>query len=504
MKVMGNATAYVGGQQGRPLPKVPDRLHPAHRPWCSDCKKKHDAADLDENGRCPGCARAAVTRAAAAERRAEREAAEQAAAAEAKAQQARIKQVVRETVGPPVPPPTIPVRTERPARPAPARPQQAGNQGEPTTRRSAPRATSPSSGPGAAPGAGSADHREKNPPAAPETRPVAAGGPSHRDQLEARLHHIETVVRRAATIDDPIVGMLRTSALASIEALHVYLELHHPHHHPDARGADSMTPLVGAAGLTSPESGAPRGLGLARPAAAAEGEATRQPAPARRGRRLPSVDVDERAICTEYQAGDTRPQVARRHGVLPKRITQILQKHHIEIRDDRRGHSGSTPRVFDQATIDHAVELYTSGQTIADVAAAIGTGGRQTTNLLRAAGVTIRPPVHAAGTDLTEDQCRDAVQQYLAGKSLADVARTFHVRADTIRALVVGAGHQPRSKGDTFAARARRVAALGVTPLDIKRWGVEQGLLDTVTRGHTPTHVLDAYEAAHAAERSAP
>jgi hypothetical protein len=55
---------------------------------------------------------------------------------------------------------------------------EAGNQGQPMTRRSAPRATSPSSSTGRAPVAGTATTQGKNPPATQETRPVVAGGPT--------------------------------------------------------------------------------------------------------------------------------------------------------------------------------------------------------------------------------------------------------------------------------------------------------------------------------------
>jgi hypothetical protein len=54
-------------------------------------------------------------------------------------------------------------------------PQEEASTGQPTTRRSAPRAIQTSSSSGRAPDAG-ASAREKNPPAAQETRPAAAGG----------------------------------------------------------------------------------------------------------------------------------------------------------------------------------------------------------------------------------------------------------------------------------------------------------------------------------------
>jgi hypothetical protein len=53
-----------------------------------------------------------------------------------------------------------------------------GKQGQPTTRRSAPRATSASSTTGRAPVAGSSTTQREDPPAARDTRPAAAGGPA--------------------------------------------------------------------------------------------------------------------------------------------------------------------------------------------------------------------------------------------------------------------------------------------------------------------------------------
>lgn len=69
---------------------------------------------------------------------------------------------------------------------------QAGNQGQPTTRSSAPRATQASSTTGRAPVAGSATHREKNPSPDRETRPTSGEGP----QLKAGARRIlETLAR---------------------------------------------------------------------------------------------------------------------------------------------------------------------------------------------------------------------------------------------------------------------------------------------------------------------
>lgn len=69
MKILGNAgTGYVYNAPPPDLPRA-DGRHTPHRPWCVDCKVKHDATELDKDGRCPRCARAAVARAEAEARR---------------------------------------------------------------------------------------------------------------------------------------------------------------------------------------------------------------------------------------------------------------------------------------------------------------------------------------------------------------------------------------------------------------------------------------------------
>lgn len=149
----------------RPLPAVP-RMSAPHRPWCVDCKVKHEATDLDRDGRCDRCAKAAVCRAAAAERRAHAEAERKAA------EQAERRRQARST--------------------RPTNSRKAGNQGTSGTRSSAPRATASSSKPGRTPGAGSAVHREKNPPATREKRPAVAGGPRPTtDTTRIRLLYVE-------------------------------------------------------------------------------------------------------------------------------------------------------------------------------------------------------------------------------------------------------------------------------------------------------------------------
>lgn len=276
VKVLGNATTGNIYNDVGPLdlPRDTNSIRPAHKPWCVDCKRKD--RELDNDQRCPQCAHAAVTRAAAAERRAE---AERVAAAEirAKKNQANV---------------TAPIKL-------PAE----GNQGQPTTRRSAPRATSTSSTSGRAPDAGSSTTREKNPPAAQDTRPAAAGGPvdfgpaltvatvtpTSAQIVDAQAEHAANLLRDTASHTHPAVRAERAAVVAALEALHLLVE------------------------LTSAEQ--PTATPAPRPRRAHSG-------PQRMV--LPGDDIVE-----AYKAGQTLGQIADTHGCSAPTIGRVLEEHGI-------------------------------------------------------------------------------------------------------------------------------------------------------------------------------
>lgn len=283
VKVLGNATTgYVYNDLGPiDLPRDTNTIRPAHKPWCVDCKRKDRELDVEQ--RCEQCVRAAVTRAAAAERRAA--AAEQAAAAQA--EESRAKKIQ----------PSVTTPTKLPTE---------GKQGQPTTRTSAPRATSTSSTSGRAPDAGSSTTRKKNPPAAQETRPVAAGGPSpavdsrhpltvhstvptSAQIIDAQAEHAANLLRDTAAHTHPAVQAERAAVLAALEALHLLVE------------------------LTSAE----------RPPASP----TPRPRQARSGPQrlvLPGNDIVE-----AYKAGQTLGQIAEAHGCSAPTIGRVLEEHGI-------------------------------------------------------------------------------------------------------------------------------------------------------------------------------
>jgi predicted DNA-binding protein (UPF0251 family) len=274
--VTGHSIAYVSGTGHIPLPKHGDQLHTSHRPWCVDCKRKHDADQLDDAGHCERCARAAVTRAAAAEQR---------AAAEAQA------------------------KADRKATATTPRLPKEGKQGQPTTRRSAPRATPASSNSGRAPDAGPSTHREKNPPAAQETRPAAACGPVYSPEadLDAQIQHVTRLLRTTADHTNLLVRTLRTNAVAALEALHLVHEL------TQTPAAATSTPVATG---TRPAAGT-RG-----------GEAPRQPATrTSTDPRKIQLPVDD--VAAAYQAGQTLGQIAETYGVSAPTVRRCLVEHNI-------------------------------------------------------------------------------------------------------------------------------------------------------------------------------
>ena len=205
---------------------------------------------------------------------------------------------------------------------------QEGNQGKPTTRSSAPGATSTSSTTGRAPEAGPSTTEKQDPPAAQETRPAAAGGPppgpAAWPSLPERLWSI--LVATEDCSGDPIAAMMRRSAIAALEALWLHWRLHHQ--------TTSATP--------SPEGD----LAGRKPAAPSrKGKATT-------GGRRPTTndsDVDVERLIELYQAGNSAPHVAQTLGsITAKRVRAILERNHIQLRDDR----GGRPRLGARAHID--------------------------------------------------------------------------------------------------------------------------------------------------------
>lgn len=347
------------------------------------------------------------------------------------------------------------------------------------------------------------------PAAGIEPPPVSRCPLNDLDLLEECVQHAGHTLRAAHGIDDPLVGSLRTSALTALAALDFYLATHCTT--TDPRGS-AVPPHDGAASQTTQPSSL--GLGGDQPAADPRGEARPRPArtpnghvvPAQldmelmksrpRAVRRPAVDVDEAAVVLEYAAGDSSPTIARRHGVLPKRIRQILQAHAVQLRDDRARNSGRRPTENDTDLNERVRRLYVDQQLATlDVAQQLHIGRKRVTRILAVLDIDLRPAAHLAHHDLTRDDAAHAVELYKAGQSLVDIGAQYGVRAATIRDLVVRAGHPIRAKGASQAI-AERLRDLQITAAQVKDWALETGLVETRPAGLVGRALIDAYLAA--------
>lgn len=457
--IRGNATTgYAGnGPEHVALPR-PVMTRVSHRPWCVDCKTKHDATDLDDAGRCARCARAAVSRAEADARRAER--ADEIAALE-KAAQTAVATAARKSA-------TV---VRRAAVTTPKLPAER-KQGKPTSRTNAPAQAPTSSTTGRAPEAGRSTTQEKSAPPASTAavhRTQPAGG--NRD-LDAQVDHATRLLRATRDHTHPLVATARRAAVAALEALHLAHELNQP------AAPTAPSPAVEPAPTTS---AGPRG---------GEPQARR---PTTHGKA-----VDEHAIVTEYQAGDSSPTIAKRHGIQSKRVRNILDRHGIARRDDRTTHSGGRNRLELPADqVDSIRRRYVDDHaTIDDLAADTGVHRRIITRHLVEAGVTIRPPAHRTGTVLTDAMAAEIADRYAAGASIHQLCRTYRLRNDRVRDAIRAAGHTVRPKGAS-SRNSERMATLGTTAREIKTWAVETGRATHITSGLVPASLIDAWEQEH-------
>lgn len=313
MKTYGNALS--GGIYNHTEPDLPRAGgRQAHRPWCVDCKCKHDAEQLNDEGRCARCVTAAASRAEAAQRREQRLVEEKAAQ---QAREAEERETARRETAT-----TAPVSKPR----------------TPRTRPATPRAERPP--------------RRTRPPRVRAPRPQRTPKPP------------------------------------------------------------------------------------------------RPPAPPR------GKQVDELAIVTDYLThGMTRPAIATKYGVRPKRIGTILVRRGVELRDDRAGHSGSEQKVYDADLVDQVADLYAGGLSQGEVAEQLGLTRKIVWRLM--------------------------------------------LRHD-IEARQGETGHMDGSRG-----LKDLMAALHVDSATVKRWALDNGLLHDATKPGLPSMwLVQAYAAAHPLEEA--
>lgn len=486
MKTEGNAVAGGTYTDTAPnLPRAGENLGHGHRPWCVDCKRKHDPDHLDDDQRCEKCARAAVSRAAAAERR----------AADPEAQRiwdeaAKGPKATRRPSAPTAP--KRPVRSNTDGRPGPRahfdvdEAMRRYAAGDPATQIAADLGVSTTSIYNHASRRGITAGQDKPAPVTTlqedlerleETDvEVAAAAHDLDDAVERLTHpadHIQPPAGLSGDLEQLIDILTETRArhdreLASIEDA---LRRLHEQLAPAPAGPQPVDPPAGFVVHQR-----------------------------RRAPRSNATPVDEQQLIAAYQAGATPPQLATEYGIGAKRVRAILDRHGIERRDDRAGHSGGQNKIItdEPALRDEVVRRYTAGESTVAIAADHDCSAKLINSVLRRAGVDLRPQAHV-GRTITLDDVADIRTAYTGGEALMTIAKRLGLKKGRVRQVLVDHGVEIRPRGGLAqTTNAQRLVDLGVTAHDIKVWARDTGLTDEIAPGRVPGHLIDAYTAAHA------
>jgi transposase len=172
---------------------------------------------------------------------------------------------------------------------------------------------------------------------------------------------------------------------------------------------------------------------------------TNRPRPSTANTRNP---IDEHAAVAAYLAGDSTPKVAATFGCTPKRIRDLLVRHGIELRDDRKTFSGSRPKEYDPALVERVRDLYLRQQLSQErTAFKLGVGIKVVQRVMERYGIPAR-----------QGQC----------------------------------SHQ-----DGAVGLRQQMADLGVTSREIKNWALEVGLVDRIAVGLPSRQLVTAYADTH-------
>lgn len=325
--------------------------------------------------------------------------------------------------------------------------------------------------------------------------------------LDAQVTHAARVLRDTYASTHPAVRLLRASTIAALEALHLLHELH-----PQTPAAAPPSPRHAAAGPTS--------------AAGQEGEASRKPAPRRHVTAAPKPvrprrtspntrnPVDETAIVTEYQAGDSAPDIARRHGCGAKRIREILDRHGVQRRDDRATRSGGVRKADDPAFVEQVRDLYArQGLTQSQTAQRLGCSEKVIWRIVtRTPDIEARPSASALSAQgigrpnkIPAEDHQKIIDRYTGGESAPAIAQDYGCTATSIYAFLRKHGINERhgvrtsttGRGDHAKALRALMDAHGITSHQVKTWALEQGLISQISRGIPRQQLVHAYLNAH-------
>jgi len=392
------------------------------------------------------------------------------------------------------------------ATPKPPKPPEEGKRGKPTTGSSAPGTKQASSTTGRAPVAGPSTTQRENPSAAQETRPAAAEDPTPPIQFvrrtlptapaetDAQARHAAAILTKTASNTDPVSVLLRDSALAALEALHLHHELHRP--------TDPRPAPVDSKDRSGKKAAGPTRKGK-------PSKPSRHTAQPRRPRGPEKIRLDHQAVAAAYAAGQTLREIAAHHGVSPPTIARHLNEHGITRRKQKIDY---TPDLIEQVRA-----LYVDDQlTQDDVADRLGVSTKVIQTAMRIGAIPARETAvqrsqRGIGHNikLSDAQRAEIIDRYTHHQESAPVlAEAYGVAAASIYAVLNREGitgrhnaRRPGSGGNHATHVHQLIATTGATSREIKQWALEQGLVTRVTRGIPPLDVVNAYIHHHTGPR---
>lgn len=516
------------GHRPIPLADTTTTLRASHTPWCTSCKKK---VDLNPDGLCTRCARAAATRAAGEARRA----AQAATPSSTTPTGDTYLEFDAADVAAKFTAATRPTQT-----PAKSRVRRSAfNVDEAMTRYAAGETADHLAADYNTTRANIYGHASRrgirageNKPTTPPTPQAAAQAPTTPvptgvDQpptpaipvtdnapRPAVTPHIRAKITRTSPHDVIITLRSTTEPIDPVAVAALLSNLLH-----QARPTQTPAPAIPPTSLAGagPHVTEPRQDGSATPGGGDvdQGKATspsagRRPRkPARREHNGPRrMVLPEQDIVTAYQNGQTLAQIAADHGCSHPTIARVLDDHGVVRRKQKITY---TPELIEAVRTRYEDQGMTQAQAADDLGVTLkivqtamirgNIDRRESASELSMQGI-------GRVQKIPHEDYPTIIARYQGGESAPSIAKTYDCAHVSIYSILAANGVTERHGHKTLAGPGQdrsahirdRIRATGATANEIKRWGLHQGLVERITRGIPNAALIDAYIAAHPTE----
>jgi len=185
-------------------------------------------------------------------------------------------------------------------------------------------------------------------------------------------------------------------------------------------------------------------------------------------------------VLSAYADGNSMETVAGENGCSVPVVRKILTDAGVPVRNST---AGSVARA--RKNTPEIIAAYTSGETVTTIVARTGHNRQTVRRILTAAGITLRSERPVTSAARAQQDAPEIVAAYTSGETVAAIAaRTGHPAA-TISRILTAAGVPVRSNPVASAARARQN-----TPEIIAAYTHGEPLSGIAARmGHTPTTI---------------